>query len=318
MARYILRRLAWAGLLLLAISLVTFLIFYVFPGADPALIRAGRQPTPELVAQIRRNLGLDRSIAYQYVHYLNRLIVHFDFGRSFYNGVPVRNELFSRFPVTAFLTIGAAILWLVIGLPVGVLSALRPRSRRDRAAMGFALFGISAPVYWLGLVSLYLFSRDGDLLRIFPGQGSCIEFNPVRCAPSFVLPWLVLALGFAAFYARMVRSSMLQTLREDYVRTARAKGLPEQQVIVKHAARGALTPVVSMLGLDVALLLGGAILVETVYNLPGLGRYAFQSIKASDLAAIQGTVLFGALFVVAANLVVDLLYGILDPRVRIA
>src|SRR5947209_3915830 len=190
MRNFVLRRLAWAVVLLLAISLVTFLIFYVFPGADPALIRAGRQPTPELIQQIRTNLGLDRSIAYQYVHYVNRLIFHFDFGRSYYNGVAVRNELFSRFPVTAFLTAGAAVLWLLIGLSAGILSALRPRSRGDRAAMGFALFGISAPTYWLGLVSLYLFSKDGHLLRIFPGQGSCVEFNAARCASGFVLPWI--------------------------------------------------------------------------------------------------------------------------------
>src|SRR5437867_4566815 len=155
MGRYILRRLAWAVVLLLAISLVTFLIFYVFPGADPALIRAGRQPTPSLVHQIRINLGLDRSVAYQYVHYLNRLVFHFDFGRSFYNGVAVRDELFSRFPVSAFLAVGAAIIWLLLGMSVGILSALHPRSRRDRAAMGFTLFGISAPPYWLGLVARY-------------------------------------------------------------------------------------------------------------------------------------------------------------------
>ena len=318
MTRYVVRRLAWGVLMLFALSLMTFVIFYVLPGADPALLRAGRQPSPELIEQIRRNLGLDRSLAYQYVHYMNRLIFHLDFGRSFFNNVAVRDELFSRFPVTAMLALGGAIIWVVVGIPIGILSALRRRSLLDRATMGFSLLAVSSPDYWVGLVLLYTFSRDGQFLRIFPGQGSCIDFNPVRCAPSFVLPSIVLGITFAAFYARMARSSMLDTLGQDYVRTARAKGLLERRVIGKHAMRGAMTPIVSMLGMDFALELGGTVLIETVFNLPGLGRYAFQSVQTGDIAGIQGTVLFGAIFVIIANIIVDIVYAFLDPRVRYA
>ncbi|MGH2707753.1 MAG: ABC transporter permease [Actinomycetota bacterium] len=315
MRRFLVRRLVWTVAMLLALSFITFAIFYLLPSADPALIRAGRQPTPELVEQVRRNLGLERWWGYQYAHYLNRLVFHFDLGRSFFNDAPVRDEILKRFPVTLYLALGAAVLWLLIGIPVGVLSALRRGTRLDRAAMGLALFGISAPVHWLGLVCLYLFSRDGQVIRLFPGQGSCLDFHPIRCAPGFVLPWFTLSLSLAAFYARMVRSTLSDTLREDYVRTARAKGVSERRVVFKHAFRGALTPTVSMLGVDVALLAGGAILVETVFNLPGLGRYAFQAIQSSDLVAIQGVVLFGGMLVILSNLVVDLLYPLLDPRV---
>jgi peptide/nickel transport system permease protein len=188
----------------------------------------------------------------------------------------------------------------------------------DRASMGFALFAVSAPDYWLGLVLLFTLSQDGHFLQIFPGQGACVDFSVGACAPSMVLPSFVLGVTSAAFYARITRSSMLDSLRQDYVRTARAKGLPERTVLTRHAMRGAITPVVSMLGLDFAFLLGGTVLVETVFNIPGLGRYAIQAIRSGDIAAVQGTVLFGAIFVIVANIVVDIGYAFLDPRVRYA
>jgi peptide/nickel transport system permease protein len=184
--------------------------------------------------------------------------------------------------------------------------------------MGFALVAISAPVYWLGLTALFLFANDIGKLHLFGGAGSYVPLtqNPGQWFSSLVLPWLVLASAFAAFYARMVRGNLIEAMGEDYVRTARAKGLSERRVIVRHGVRSALTPVVTMAGLDIGILLGGAVLTETVFNIPGVGRYAYDSIVNSDLPAIQGTVLFGAFFIIVANLVVDVLYAFLDPRVR--
>jgi peptide/nickel transport system permease protein len=317
MGRYIIRRLLWAIVLIFAVSFITFLVFYIFPASDPALARAGKQPTPQLVEIIRKNLGLDKPWYVQYTRYMGDLLRHGSFGDSYLGSrTPVRNEIFGRFPTTAYLAVGAALVWLAMGIPIGIISAVKRGKIPDRAAMGFALFGISAPVYWFGLVMLYLFANDVGLVKIFPGSGTCIDFNPIRCAGSFILPWFVLALAFSATYARFTRSSLLETFREDYIRTARAKGLSEKRVIFKHAMRGALTPIVSIFGLDVAGLLGGAVLTETVFNLPGLGRYAVNASGFGDLPAIQGTVLFGALFIVMANLIVDIVYGILDPRVR--
>ncbi|MHB8511308.1 MAG: ABC transporter permease [Actinomycetota bacterium] len=317
MGRYVIRRLLWAFFLLIAVSFIVFVIFYLLPAGDPALARAGKQPTPELIAHIRHSLGLDRSWLVQFYLYMKQLVFHFDFGKSYVGTeVSIRSEIFSRFPTTVYLAVGAAAIWIVFGLAIGIISAVKRGSVMDRASMGFALVAISAPVQWFGLVMLYLFSRDGHGLKIFPGAGSCIEFSPIKCFPDFILPWIVVSFAFMAVYARLSRSSVLETLREDYIRTARSKGLSERRVVFKHALRGALTPVVSLFGLDIAGLLGGAILTETVFNIPGLGRYAFNAISTSDLPAIQGTVLFGAFFIIMANLIVDVLYAVLDPRVR--
>ena len=304
--------------MLFAVSIFTFIVFYVMPGADPVLLRAGRQPTPELIALIKQNLGLDRSLPYQFVHYMNRLIFHFDLGRSFFNNVDVRTEIFGRFPVTAMLAISATIVWLAIGIPIGIASAVRPRSLLDRGSMGFALFAVSAPDYWLGLVLLFTLSQDGHFLRIFPGQGACIDFSVVGCAPSMVLPSFVLGVTSAAFYARITRSSMLESLSQDYVRTARAKGLPERTVLTRHAMRGAITPIVSMLGLDFAFLLGGTVLVETVFNIPGLGRLIISAILRRDYPVVQGVVLLTAAAYMLINLMVDVVYAHIDPRIRYA
>jgi peptide/nickel transport system permease protein len=209
-------------------------------------------------------------------------------------------------------------VWLLIGLPVGVISAIRRRSFADRMTMGLSLVAISAPVYWLGLVALYLFAKDIGIIHIFDGAGTYTPFSksPSQWFGSLLLPWLVLAASFAAFYARLLRANLIDTMSEDYIRTARAKGLPERTVIGRHAIRSAITPIVTILGLDIGILLGGAILVETVFNIPGVGRLAYDGIQNADLPVIQGTVLFGALFIVVANLVVDIVYAFLDPRVR--
>ena len=318
MTQYVIRRLLWVIVLLFAVSFITFAIFYLFPSADPATLRAGRQPTPELVAQIRHTLGLDRPWYSQYFDYMKNLVLHQDLGFSYQNNIDVRKQIVDRLPATISLAIGAAVVWLVVGITIGIISAVRPRSFLDRAAMGGALVAISAPVYWVGLVALYLFADDIGIWKIFPGAGSYVPFSddPSKWFTSLLLPWFVLAASFAAIYARLLRSTMIESLGEDYIRTARAKGLSERRVIMRHALRSAITPIVTAAGLDIGVLLGGAILTESVFNIPGIGRLAFDSIQNSDLPMIQGTVLVGAFFIVMANLVVDILYAFIDPRVR--
>jgi len=321
MLTFIIRRLLWMVVLLLVISLLTFIIFYTLPAADPAALRAGRQPTPELLKSIRETLGLDKPWYVQYGKYLQRLVFHFDFGFSYQNNVSVKSQIFDRLPVTATLAAGGAIVWLLVGIPVGIISAIKRGRWMDRLAMGSALVAISAPVYWLGLVSLYLFSKDLGKFPLFEGQGAYLQTgtiftNPGAVIPAMIMPWCVLAASFAAVYARFLRGNLLETMSEDYIRTARAKGLKERVVVFKHGVRSAITPIVTILGLDLGILLGGAILTETVFNLPGIGRLAFDSIQKSDLPTVQGTVLMGAFFIIALNLVVDVVYAFLDPRVR--
>jgi peptide/nickel transport system permease protein len=315
---YVVRRILWGIVLLFVVSGLTFLIFYAFPAADPAALRAGRQATPQLIEQIRHSLGLDKPVYEQYWLYMKGLVLHFNLGYSYENNVSVSSQIFSRLPVTLALTAGAFVVWMLVGIPVGIISAIKRRSVVDRATMGGSLLAISAPVYWLGLIALLLFSRDIGELHLLPGAGSYtpLTSDPTQWFLSLLMPWFVLAAAFAAFYARMVRGNLIDVLGEDYIRTARAKGLSERRVILRHGLRAALTPVVTMAGLDLGVLLGGAILTETVFNIPGIGRYAYDSIINSDLPAIQGTVLFGAFFIIVANIVVDVVYAFLDPRVR--
>jgi peptide/nickel transport system permease protein len=320
MLRYIIRRLLWVVLLLFVVSALTFVIFYLLPSADPAQLRAGRQPDPQLVEQIRHNLGLDKPWYQQYFEYMRQVFLHFDFGYSFQNTISVKEQIFQRLPATISLALGAAVIWLTVGISVGIISAIRSRSLIDRATMGAALVAISAPVYWLGLLSLYLFANDIGRFKIFSGAGSYVPFSedPAKWFSSLLLPWMVLAAAFAAFYARLLRSNLIETMDEDYIRTARAKGLSERRVVFRHGLRSAITPIVTAAGLDIGILLGGAILTETVFNIPGIGRLVFDSIQHSDLPMIQGTVLIGTFFIVMANLVVDIVYAFLDPRVRYA
>jgi peptide/nickel transport system permease protein len=319
MSAYIIRRLLWSVVLLLVISFLTYVIFYVMPSADPALLRAGRQPTPERVAAIREQLGLDKPFYVQYFNYIKNLVLHFDFGYSYQNNIAVRETIFDRLPATASLAIGGAVVWLLIGIPIGIISAIKRGTILDRMAMTGALLAISAPVYWVGLVSIYLFSKDlGKLVPIFEGSGQYTPFteNPVQWASALILPWLVLATAFAAVYARFLRANLLDVMGEDYIRTARAKGLGERRVVFKHGLRSAITPIVTIFGLDLGILFGGAILTETVFNIPGVGRLAYDAIQKSDLPIVQGTVLLGALAIILMNLLVDIVYAFLDPRVR--
>jgi peptide/nickel transport system permease protein len=320
MARYIVRRLFAMVLLLILVSGVTFLVFNVFPSTDPATLRAGRQPSAEVIESIRQDLGLDRPVYVQFADYIWRVFAYQDFGKSYVANVDVLEQIRINLPATISLTIGGVLVWLTFGLSVGIISAVRHRSLLDRTAIGLSLIAISAPVYWLGLVALYLFAPDFGVFGIgfLGGQGAYVPFSedPVKWLQSLVLPWCVLATAFAAVYARLLRGSLLDVLGEDYIRTARAKGLAERSVILKHGVRSAITPVVTVLGLDIGILLGGAILTESVFNIPGIGRLAYDAIIRGDLPIVQGTVLFGAFFIIIMNLIVDILYAFLDPRVR--
>ena len=317
MGPFIIRRLLYMVVVLLFVTAITFLIFYVLPTADPAALRAGRSPTPETLAAIRDQLGLDKPLPEQFWLYVKGLVLHFDFGNSFVNNADVRGLIFDRLPNTLFLITGAAILWFTGGVLIGTISAVKRGTIMDRAAMGTALVAISAPVYWLGLVSLYLFASDIGQFPIFPGSGAYQNADGFFAKiPTLILPWIVLAAAFSAVYARLTRSNLLEVMSEDYVRTARAKGLNERRVVFRHGLRAAITPVVTVLGLDLGILVGGAILTESVFGIPGIGRLSFDAIQRGDLATIQGTTLFLAFAVVLMNLIVDILYAFLDPRVR--
>jgi peptide/nickel transport system permease protein len=330
MLRYITRRLLAAVLMLVLVTAVVFFIFNVLPTGDPAALRAGKNASPEQIELIRESLCLDDSTLQRFGRYVAGVFTPYqneecgvdgpgDFGTSiFQNNEPVRGIIFDRLPATIYLVAGAVVLWIAIAIPVGVISAVKRRSLLDRSTMITTLVFISAPVFWLGLVALYLFAQDIGVIPIFPGIGSYNTATGLLAKGwTLFLPWIVLALATAAIYARYVRSQMIDVMSEDYIRTARAKGLPEGTVIRRHALRSAITPVVTLLGLDVGVLLAGnAILTESVFNIPGVGKELVTAIGQSDYELIQGIVLFGAFFIVIFNLIVDIAYAYLDPRVR--
>jgi peptide/nickel transport system permease protein len=335
MIRYLIRRLLWAIVLFLVVTLVTYVIFFLVPN-DLAAKVAGQGSSQAQRARAIHYLGLDRPVYVQYTRFLWRLIkpipVHVggvpvfvrprgDLGRSFVQALPVNNVIGSAAPVTASLVFGGVIVWLLIALPIGILSALRPRSLLDRVSMTFVLIGISAHPVWIGLIFAYVF---GFKLGWFPIQGYCDVINPstdcggpVQWAYHMFLPWVTYAILFAALYVRMIRANVMETLNEDYVRTARAKGAPEWRVLRSHVLRNALLPVVTMLGMDIGLGLGGAIFTETIYGLPGLGKTAIRAIGINDLPIVMGVVVFATLAIIAFNLIIDLLYAWIDPRIRL-
>ena len=331
MLRYIIRRILGAIVVLLAISFFTFGLFFEIPhflGADPAVLFAGRSPNASTIAAVRHKLGLDESFWLQYWHFLKGIFVGRTFGTgvaaqqcnapclgfSFINNEAVWPEITSDLPVDVSLTIGAAILWLFSGVATGVLSAIRRRSIFDRAAMSVALAGVSLPIYFTGLIALAIFAFK---LKIFPGGGYVgITSNPWEWLKHMILPWVCLAFLFSALYARLTRAQMLETMGEDYIRTARAKGLSESRVIFKHGLRAAITPIVTIFGLDVGTLLGSAVITESVFSMTGIGKLAIQSIFSRDLPVTLGVTLFAAFFVVVANIIVDVAYAFVDPRVQ--
>jgi peptide/nickel transport system permease protein len=318
MTRYIIRRLLWGVALLILVSALTFVLFRILPTADPAKLRAGRLQNPKIIGEIRHDLGLDKPLLTQFWIYMKGIFLHFNLGFSYYSNAPVKSLIFERIPDTISLVIGGAVVWLVAGLSVGIISARRPRSRLDRFSMGGALVLVSAPEYWLGLIALYLFAADIGQLRVFPGAGSYVGLSsdPWKWFTSLVLPWMVVAAGNAAIYARLIRGSLIETMNEDYIRTARAKGLSERRVVLRHGVRSAINPIMTILGLDIGVLLGSSVLVETVFDIPGIGRLNYDAITHSDFPIVQGTVLLAALFIIIANIIVDIAYAYLDPRVR--
>jgi peptide/nickel transport system permease protein len=318
MVAFLLRRIVLGAVVLWVMTGVVFVMYFVAPHNVAGLI-AGRQATPETVALVKHRLGLDRPVLDQYRDYMWRLL-HGDLGYSFYNSSPVRSLIWERVPVTFSLALGAAVLWLVIGVSAGVLAARRPRTLADRTVTVGALFFYSMPSFLLGVIVFYLLFYRLHLAGIgwFPGNGYvAFTDSPPRWAQHLILPWFTLALVTAAAYARLTRGSMLDVLGEDYIRTARAKGLTERRVIYRHALRSALTPVVTQFGIDFGTLLGGVIIVENIFGLAGLGQLAVQSVLQQDLPVVIGTIVLAAAFIVVANIFVDILYGILDPRVRV-
>ncbi len=318
MTRYIIRRLLWGVVLLVVVSALLFVMFRILPTADPAKLRAGRIQNPKIIAEIRHDLGLDKSLIEQFWIYMKGIFLHFNLGYSYYSNAPVKELIFNRLPATLSLVLGGAVVWVLAGLGVGIVSARRAGSKLDRASMGSALVLVSAPEYWLGLIALFFFASDIGKIRVFPGAGSYVGLTaePAKWFTSLILPWLVVAAGTAAIYARLLRGSLIETMGEDYIRTARAKGLSERRVVLRHGLRSAINPIVTVLGVDIAILLGSSVLVETVFDIPGIGRLNFIAITHADFPIIQGTVLFAAFFVILANIVVDIAYAYLDPRVR--
>jgi len=318
--QYLVRRILWAIVLFLTITVVAYVIFFIIP-ADPAQLACGQRASPECIRNATQNLGLDKPVYVQYWKFLTNLVVHQDLGKSYFNRQSVNTTVLNAAPVTASLVLGGAVLWMLIALPIGVLSALKPKSLLDRGAMVFVLIGISAHPVWIGLILSYVV---GFKLGWTPITGYCDFVNPstdcggpVQWAYHMILPWITFAVLFAALYVRMIRANVMEASGEDYVRTARAKGAPEHVVIRSHILRNALLPVVTMLGMDIGVALGGAIFTETIFALPGLGQTALVAITNFDLPTVQGVVVFATIAIIVFNLVVDLLYAVIDPRIRL-
>jgi peptide/nickel transport system permease protein len=330
MYRYLIRRLFWAGVMFIAVTVVSYIIFFLVP-AEPARLICGAQCPPDQVERVRKEVGLDDPVYQQYARFLGGLMpidlnpIHFkvpSLGNSYATRQPVNEIIKEAAPVTASLVIGGAILWMLVALPLGILSALRPRSLLDRAGMVFVLIGISAHPVWIGLLLIYFVGYRAGLT---PLGGYCDMINPstdcggpVEWAHALILPWITFALLFAALYVRMIRANVLEAMNEDYVRTARAKGAPEWLVMRSHVLRNAMLPVVTMLGMDIGLALGGAVFTETVFGLPGLGKRALEALEGFDLPAVMGIVVFATVCVIVFNLIVDLLYAVIDPRIRLS
>ncbi|WP_405058218.1 ABC transporter permease [Kribbella sp. NBC_01505] len=323
---FIIRRLFAATLVMLALSLAVYFVFYAIP-TDPALLSCGKPCTPDRLEQARHFMQLDQSTIQQYLNFLKGIFagrtygegaaaLHCDapcFGYSFPLARPVTTLITDRFPVTASIALGAAVLWLIIGVSLGVIAALNRGRLLDRLAVGFALIGVSTPSFLLGLLAILVF---GFWLNMVPVSGYVpLTESPVDWAWHLVTPWLVLAVLSASSYIRLTRAQMLEELNLDHITTARAKGAGERRVVVTHGLRGALVPIVTLFGLDLGGLLGGAILTEKVFSMQGLGDLLIDAVGSLDVAVVVGVTLFAAFLVILANMVVDIVHGALDPRV---
>jgi peptide/nickel transport system permease protein len=318
MALFLIRRIGHGLLVLWLITIAVFGLFFVAP-SNVAQTLAGRQATPETIALIKHRLGLDLPVWKQYLHFIENAF-RGNLGYDYYHQVPVTTIIGQALPITVSLALGAAVLWLTLGIFNGVISAIHPRSLADRGLTLFALTFYSFPSFLLGLLLLYFLYFRLTLAGYhwFPAGG----YSPLTSGvgPWFqhlFLPWIALALLLAATYTRLTRGSMLDVLGEDYIRTARSKGIRESRVIVRHGLRSALTPVVTQFGIDLGQLIGGVVVIETVFSLPGLGQTAVVAINQQDLPVIIGIVLFASAAVVIANILVDIAYAVLDPRVRL-
>jgi peptide/nickel transport system permease protein len=333
---FIIRRLFATVLLLILVSFLTFLIFFEVPRLagqttfDLAAEYTGRSPTYSAVIAVEHQLGLDQPLLVQFGRFLRGIVVgaHYNYGPnkawcpppclgySFRNQLPVWPQLVSDIPVTLSLAIGAAALWLIGGVAIGVISALRRGQPVDRISMLIALAGVSLPVFFTGQIVQSVFIYGHPFAVLPPVHYVPILQNPLQWAENLFLPWVVLAFLYAALYARLTRAGMLETMGEDYIRTARAKGLPARTVILKHGLRATLTPILTIFGIDLGLLLGGAIITENVFGLFGIGQFTVLAINNQDLPEIMGVVLVATFFVVIGNVIVDILYAVVDPRVR--
>ena len=305
MIRYLSRRLAASGVILLGITLVTFCLTFLIP-ADPVRMIAGRSATPQAVESIRHQLGLDRPLPVQYVSYLVNL-AQGDLGRSYVQKAEITTLIQSRLPATLLLMAGAIFFELLIGLPAGILAAARRGRSADRGIMVLSFMGVSTPQFVVGLLLLYVFA---NLLGWFPLSG-------YGTLGHLVLPALTLGIAGGGWYSRMMRSSMIEVLRQDYIRTARAKGVSERGVLLVHGLRNAILPVIAMIGLDIGIFMSGAVVVEAVYGWPGIGQLAWQAIQRVDIPIIMGVTLVAAVAIVIGNLLADLLAPLIDPRIRL-
>ena len=319
MAAYVARRLGAAVLVLFAISVMVFLIFFATPGVDPAARIAGRSATPQVLAQVRREFGLNQPIPVRYALMMDHLFVKRDLTSYVNIGAKVVPQILDAAPVTLSLVVGAAVIWVVLGVAGGVLAAAFRGSVIDPLIMTGGIAAISIPAYWLGeVVNLITQSRlHSTVFSWVPPLGYVSIDHPLQWALHLLFPWLTLAVLYAGIYARVLRGELISALGEDYVRTARAKGISERRVLLRHALRCSLISIVSLFGLDFGALVGGAaLLTEVVFGLPGVGKLTYDSLQNLDLPVIMGAVLYGAFFIVLANAVVDVLYAWLDPRVR--
>jgi peptide/nickel transport system permease protein len=331
MIRYLIRRVIWAFALFIVVTLISFVLFFLIP-ADPAKEACGKACTAPQVARVAHYLGTDRPVYTQYGKFLGRLApISFsggfhlkspNLGRSFVNRRDVNTVVGQAAPETASLVFGGMVLWMLFAIPIGILSALRPRSLLDRASMTGVLIGVSAHPVWIGLILIYVFAYTFHLFPLggyanFFGGSLTEAGGPIEWAKHLVLPWMTFAFLYTAIYVRMIRSNVMETINEDYVRTARAKGAPESRVMRSHILRNALLPIVTMLGMDVAAALGGAIFTETVFGLNGLGYTSIQSLQQYDSPTVMGIIVFATTAIIVMNLLVDLLYAWVDPRIRL-
>jgi peptide/nickel transport system permease protein len=334
--RFLVRRTIGGLVVMVIVTIITFWLFYALPkllNSNPAVLYAGRSPSPATIAAVSQKLGLDKPFWTQYWDFLKGIFAGRTYGSgltanachrpclgfSFINNEPVWSEIISDLPVDISLALGASVIWLFSGVSTGVMSALRKGTIFDRTSMSVALAGVSLPIFFTALLSLAIFSFGPGWLQIFPNVHYVpLTQNPFSWARNLVLPWACLAFTYSALYARLTRGAMLETMSEDYIRTARAKGLPERTVILKHGLRSAITPIVTIYGLDLGLLLGGAVLVEQAFGMVGMGKLVITAIGSRDLPVVLGVTLIATFFVVAANIIVDVVYAFLDPRVAVS